>query len=437
MNVNRRTLLKSAGGTLTILPIAGCLSSSPSEKLGETKITKENDTITLLQNVSSTADSIQLNLKYESTITGETGVVNSFSGDELTELESQYKKSISKENVFEDIPEDEPVELFAEAQLEDYTTQSTSLETSAGYSRSTYHMLKYETDSVNYIDTDEAESSREDYYNIKSNTLHVWESDGMIHYKIAFFIPIGLLEEYYLNTNLPEYSRLIPFFFDLEVPKKEKEALQEATESDKITWKEFQKEVSTEIGDIIYYETDLIKEFANQIENQINQYKTDEFTNVADIKLLLSLYDDLIEYDYGTLRGESTWLKYFSQILYDKSCICQGTTFSIAGILHNLGYDVGMQVFVEPDREYPNGYHIQPTVNPRNDTFERLKEEYPDQYKGPDKILDGLPEEKIKNQVAVYPEKMIGKNSKEVFDSQKSKLIPVKRVQMEYLEADS
>jgi hypothetical protein len=32
---------------------------------------------------------------------------------------------------------------------------------------------------------------------------------------------------------------------------------------------------------------------------------------------------------------------------------------------------------------------------------------------------------------------MIGRNPKEVSNSQKSKLIPVKRVQMEYLEADS
>ena len=438
MNFDRRTLLKSGGGSLSILPIAGCLSNQsenipPSEKLGETETTKDGNIITLIQNVSSDARDLQLNLKYRSTVSGETGIVNT--NAELTKSDSQYKKDVDTRDIFEYIPEDEPVELFAEAKLKDYTTHSDVVETNSYYG-GTYHMLKYETDSMNQIDTDKAVRLTQIYddglNNIDINKIDIWESEGMIHYKIVFFAHIYQFNKY-LNRDHggKDDGEVIPFFFDLKVPKNEKEVLQQVAETKQITWRDFHKEVSTEIGDVTYYERDIAKEFADQIEKQINHYRTNGFENIYDITLLLLIWEKLIDYDYGTIQEDEWHLKYLSQILYDKEAICQGTTFGIASILHNLGYDVGMQVIVNKSEwEYPNGYHMEPTVKLENEAFEDPSSE-------PDKILDGLPEDELENQAVVYPRKKIGENPKRRLTTNKAEKITVNRVRMEYLEADS
>jgi hypothetical protein len=436
MNFDRRTLLKTTG-TLTVLSIAGCLSS-PSEKLGEAEITKENNTITLTQNFSSTADDVQVRLKYRSMMTGETGVINSFSTDELTKSNNKYQKNISKETIFEEIPEDEPVELFTESQVKEYTTQSEPLKTDS-YLGSTYHMLKFESESMNYTDTDKLINSQNDDGSFDINKIHTLESDDTIQYKIVFFINESRLKSYTKEGEQSKRTGFLPFFFDLEVPKNEKEVLQEVAESGQITWQDFDKEIFTEIGDMTYYERDIFKDFANQITAQVNQQKLSTFRDISDLKILLHIYDKLIDYDYGTIReDDSVHLKYFSQILYDKSSICQGTTFSIASVMHHLGYDVGMQLVVNTElHEYPNGFHIEPTVNVKTDKLEYLRDEYPRQYSEPDRILNDIPEDEVEDHAVAYPGKTIGENWDTRVDRYEKERVPVTLVQMEYLEADS
>lgn len=431
MTLNRRNLLKISSGSLLTIPLAGCLSS-PSEKLGDMQVSKSEDSFTLSQQTEGDLKNIQLKLTYESMTSDDVGTLKTFTESDLKNKYNKYTKQISKENVFTELPEGKPVKVYLESSLKGSEFTKSKL------IGSRYYMVRYVTGGTeHHVDTDMVKESVEGD-SISVNKLHKWESEQKIHFKIFYNMPYNALKS--VENSLPmedrEYVQFIPFVFDLSISKDKKDTFDELRENRKITWQQFHKEVKTESGTIKYYEQDMVKDFANQIKSQLTHYDRD-FSGIKDVTLLLRIWDDLIEYDYASLESDELNLKYFSQILYDGDSICQGTTFSIASILHQLGYDVGMQAIVEKHKwDYPNAFHMEATAELNHEYLEEART-ISDKYTGPDTVLDDIPEDEVENHHIVYPGKPIGENPSERWDTKQTEFVEVERVQMEFLESNS
>lgn len=427
MNVNRRNLTKAVGSTL-LLPIAGCLKSS-SEKLNELVIEKNGNSISITQNTTTELNNLEVRLKSQSLHSDSTKTLQTFQLSDLTKNNNKYTTTISKDKIYSSLPEDEPVELYAESKLDDYVNTSemlTSLDRP-------YYMLKYYADSeYHYVDTDTVEKSIEDD-TVTRNTIHHWESEDTIHFKIFFTTTVEQLEPWHRkDLTMTGQLKFVPFLFDLSLSKDKKKDLENLKDKGVIEWSDFSKEFTTEsTGTTKYYELSLIKSFASQLQSQMQTLPYD-LHQLADIKLVLRFFNKMIDYDYAKLGSYNT-PQFLFQTLSKQSCICQGTTFNIAGILYQLGYNVGSQLLVEkPQYDYPNGYHIEPTVEVPPHLFDSLaKESFGSFINPPDKTVNGITQSEIRDQMVLYPAYPIGVTER-VIDTRAHI-----RVQNEYVKADS
>jgi len=413
-NVDRRTLIKATGGSL-LVPLAGCID--PTETLADLSFDPDGDTITATQELDSRKlQSLQMQFKWRSMYTDETGTLKTFSESELTKQDNTYTAEVSKDQIFEDIPTEEPVNIVLESTLGDYTKTSSD----------DYYMLKYQADgtthTVDKVDIIESRSHIEHTYKI--NTMHQWETEDTLHFKILYINPLESLD---LDDKGNSYNlwKNLPFLFTLSIPKEKQQALNEYRDSlSMITWREFQQEVSVVDETFHYYEQDMVTDFATQIKTQLNNYGINK--TGADLQLALGVFDKFIEYDFGGMRNPEYNLRFFSQILEDQECICRGTSFGIASVAYQLGYDVGLQALVEPHKyEFPGAYHMEPTVVIQDtDEIDEEYKESPRYKQNADDFVNGVPSD-ITHSI-VYP----GRPIRFVGGLEKT---GTKRVQFDYL----
>ena len=418
-NFDRRTLIKATGGSL-LVPLAGCID--PAETLADLSFNAGEDTITARQELASRKlRSLQIRFKWRSMYTEETGTLKTFSESELTKSDDTYTAELSKARILEDIPTEEPVNIVIESTLGDYTKTS---------SDDDYYMLKYQVDGTTHtVDQKDVMGDISNEEN-KENTskIYQWETEDTLHFKMLY---ISRLESLDLNDTdgIKYFNEHRPFLFTLSIPKEKQQALNEYRDSiSMITWREFQEEISVADETFHYYEQDMVTDFATQIKTQLNNYGITK--NGADLQLALGVFDKFIDYDFGGLDNPEYNLRFFSQILEDQECICQGTSFGIASVAYQLGYDVGLQALVEADKyEFPGAYHMEPTVVIQD--TELIDEEYkqsPRYKQNADEFVNGVPSD-ITHSI-VYPGRPIR------FVGALLERTGTKRVQFDYLAQD-
>ena len=418
-NFDRRTLVKATGGSL-LVPLAGCID--PAETLADLSFDPDGDTITATQELDSRKlRSLQMRFKWRSMYTDETGTLKTFSESELTKNDNTYTAELPKDQIFEDIPTEEPVDIVLESTLGDYT------KTSSYEGLYDYYMLKYQADGtthtvdkndvMGFFSTEEKEEN--------TSKIYQWETDDTLQFKMLYISPLESLELDDTDRLTYNFSDHLPFLFTLSISKEKQQALNEYRDSlSMITWREFQQEVSVVDETFHYYEQDMVTDFATQIKTQLNNYGINK--TGADLQLALGVFDKFIEYDFGGMRNPEYNLRFFSQILEDQECICRGTSFGIASVAYQLGYDVGLQALVEPDKyEFPGAYHMEPTVVIQD--TEMIDEEYkqsPRYKQNADEFVNGVPSD-ITHSI-VYP----GRPIRFVGGLEKT---GTKRVQFDYL----
>ena len=420
-NVDRRTLLKAGAGGSLLVPLAGCID--PAETLADLSFNAGEDTITARQELASRKlRSLQIRFKWRSMYTDETGTLKTFSESELTKNDDTYTAELSKDQIFEDIPTEEPVNIVIESTLGDYTKTS---------SDDDYYMLKYQADGTTHTVDKDAVMRSFSYEENKENTskIYQWETEDTLHFKMLY---ISRLKSLDLNDTdgIKYFNEHRPFLFTLSIPKKKQRALNEYRDSiSMITWREFQQEVSVADETFHYYEQDMVTDFATQITTQLNNYGLTR--DGTDLKLVLGVFDKFIDYDFGGLDNPEYNLRFFSQILEDQECICRGTSFGIASVAYQLGYDVGLQALVESEKyDFPGAFHMEPTVVIEdNDEIDEKYEKFP-RYQNADDFVNGVPSD-IRH-IVVYPGRPVGylPTSKTSFRTE------VKRVQFDYLAQD-
>ena len=417
-NFDRRTLIKATGGSL-LVPLAGCID--PAETLADLSFDPDGDTITATQELDSRKlRSLQIRFKWRSMYTDETGTLKTFSESELTKNDNTYTAELPKDQIFENIPTEEPVNIVLESTLGDYTKTSPDDD---------YYMLKYQADGTTHtVDrSDVMDSFSREKNSFEVSTFHQWETEDTVHFKILY---ISLKDWLSLNdTDKGTYMSYenYPFLFTLSIPKKKQQALNEYRESiSMITWREFQEEVSVADETFHYYEQDMVTDFATQITTQLNNYGLTR--DGTDLQLALWVFDKFIEYDFGGMRNPEYNLRFFSQILEDQECICRGTSFGIASVAYQLGYDVGLQALVESEKyDFPGAFHMEPTVVIEdNDEIDEKYEKFP-RYQNADDFVNGVPSD-IRH-IVVYPGRPVGY----LPTSKTSLRTEVKRVQFDYL----
>jgi len=424
-NVDRRTLLKAGVGGSLLVPLAGCID--PAETLSDLYTDREEDTIRVTQEIDSRKlRSLQIRFKWRSMYTDKTGTVKTFTESELTKNDDTYTAELSKEQIFENIPTEEPVHIELESTLGDYTKTS---------SNDRYYMLKYQADGTTHtVDRDTVENSySQEDHSYKVSTLHQWETDDTIHFKILYISGMDWLD-IRTRRRRETYSpdEFYPFLFTLSIPKEKQQALDEYRESlSMISWREFQQEVSILDETFHYYEQDMVTDFATQIKTQLNNYGITK--EGADIKLLTGFFYEFIDYDYGGMRNPEYNLRFFSQILEDEECICRGTSFGLASVAYQLGYDVGLQALVEVNKyDFPGAYHMEPTIV-FEDTPEELEKLYEQNiaYSKPDEIINGISSDVTHN--VIYPGRAVGWSETRKANEAGTKKMEVNRVQFDYL----